>query len=1148
MKAHKKTFWPRALSLLLTLALLGGLLPAALAAHPEGWVKTDKLICEYKDGTPDEQGRILICGKIEGEGAVEEQRHQHVDTCYDSANDPDHTTPICGIPEVTPAVPGHTHDATCYHVHNDDCYEWIPPAEVRVTGITVSPKSSSIVQGDKLQLTAAVSPDNATNKTVTWESSNPSVASVDSKGMVTGNAAGSNVTITATTEDGNYKASSTITVTNPSAITVSISPSPITVTVGGTQRLTATVSNTSNTAVTWSSNKTNIATVDANGLVRGVAAGTAVITATTVDGGKTATCNVTVSNSSISLNTTSLNLAMNNNYTLKATTVPSSNASSVRWSVTSNSSLLNLSNTTGSSTTLTPRGTGTAVVTATSPDGKTASCTVYISRAASDITYTTSSGSPVDFDVDDFSNACSNATGRSLSYVKFSLPTSSQGTLYYNYTSNGGYDSTVSSGKEYYRSKSPYISYITFVPKSTYSGTCTITYTGVDTSNVQFTGQVVIKVSDSGDVTYTTAKDEPVALDNDSFDAFSRDRSRYDFDYVQFTSLPASSRGRLYYGYTSSGSYERQVSASTRYYRDSSYYLDEITFVPASGYTGTVSIPFTLVNSKGSSYSGTLSITVGSTGDISYTTDKNTAVALDEQDFIDYSKELTDSTFNYIQFTSLPTSSRGTLYLNYKSSSSSNTKVSTGTKYSRNTSPYLEDITFVPASGYTGTVSIPFTGYSSGGDRFSGTIKIYVGKEAGDVTYSAAIGKAVEFDASAFNTYCKEETNSNLDYVRFTLPASSRGVLYYDYSSSSSSNKKVSESTSYYRSGTPNLDRVTFVPAKNYSGTVSIPFTGKSTSGKAFSGTVIISYANANATVIRYTSDGTPVNLQVKDFSSACDARGGASLSSVQFTGLEYLSGYGTLYSGYASPASRGTRVSASTSYKVSGTPTLSGMVFVPKANFSGTVTLSYTGKDANNSTYTGSVEIVVSPLSASSTFADVNGTYSWAASSVDFLNQGGVVKGIDANHYGPAQQITRGDFVLMLYRAFGLRSAGSSSFPDVPTDSYYAEAIASAKALGIATGTGDGKFNPTAPLTRQDAMLLIQRTLNATGQTMANGSSSALNSFPDRDKVADYARGAVAAMVQAGIVKGDGNGNLNPTGSLTRAEMAAILHRVLTM
>lgn len=223
-------------------------------------------------------------------------------------------------------------------------------------------------------------------------------------------------------------------------------------------------------------------------------------------------------------------------------------------------------------------------------------------------------------------------------------------------------------------------------------------------------------------------------------------------------------------------------------------------------------------------------------------------------------------------------------------------------------------------------------------------------------------------------------------------------------------------------------------------------------------------------------------------------------------------------------------------------------MVFVPKAGYTGLARLNYTGTDKNGAEFSGVVEITITAPTSSGTFADVGANYSWAAASVDYLYRAGVVTGTDATHFAPAQNITRGDFVLMLYRAFGLQNAGTASFTDVPQDSYYAQAIAAAKAMGIATGGGGGTFNPTSPLTRQDAMLLIQRTINATGGSLRDGAEASLSTFADRGNVAPYAQGAVSALVQAGIIKGDNAGRLNPTGSLSRAEMATILHRVLTM
>ena len=244
--------------------------------------------------------------------------------------------------------------------------------------------------------------------------------------------------------------------------------------------------------------------------------------------------------------------------------------------------------------------------------------------------------------------------------------------------------------------------------------------------------------SGSGDVTYTTAVDEAVQLDNASFNDYCKDVTGYNFESIWFTP-PATKYGRLYYNYTSSSRYGYVVDSNDEFYRSSTPYLSDVTFVPASGYTGTLEIPFAGVSTNNKSFSGTLVVKVGAEAKtITYSTAANTAVRLDEDDFIDYCKAVTGYTFNYVTF-DLPSSSRGVLYYDYSAGSSSNTKVTSNTKYYRTSKPYADYVTFVPASNYTGTVSISFTGYSSNSTKFTGTLKIYVGKNAGDVSYTAPL-------------------------------------------------------------------------------------------------------------------------------------------------------------------------------------------------------------------------------------------------------------------------------------------------------------------------------------------------------------------------------------------------------------------------
>ena len=168
---------------------------------------------------------------------------------------------------------------------------------VPVASVTVSPSPASVQQGATVQLTATPKDANGnplSGRVVTWSSNNTAVARVNSSGLVTGVAAGT-ATITATSEG--KSGTSTLTVTAVPVASVTVSPSPATVQQGSTVQLTATPKDAngnplSGRVVTWSSNNTAVARVNGSGLVTGVAAGTATITATSE--GQSGTSDVTV--------------------------------------------------------------------------------------------------------------------------------------------------------------------------------------------------------------------------------------------------------------------------------------------------------------------------------------------------------------------------------------------------------------------------------------------------------------------------------------------------------------------------------------------------------------------------------------------------------------------------------------------------------------------------------------------------------------------------------------------------------------------------------------------------------------------------------------------------------------------------------------
>ncbi len=209
-----------------------------------------------------------------------------------------------------------------------------------VTGITVSPTSKTIKVGENFIITPTVTPADATDKVVTWSSSNNAIASVDTTGKVTGLSTGT-ATITATTHDGGLTATCTVTVSNTTikVTGITLDTTAKTMGVGETYNLkpTITPSNATDKSVEWFSGNPAVASVDTTGKVTAKAIGVAVITATTHDGEYKATCTITVSNSKVSvtgieLTTTSRNMYAGDQYILQ-TIIKPDNATdkSVTW-------------------------------------------------------------------------------------------------------------------------------------------------------------------------------------------------------------------------------------------------------------------------------------------------------------------------------------------------------------------------------------------------------------------------------------------------------------------------------------------------------------------------------------------------------------------------------------------------------------------------------------------------------------------------------------------------------------------------------------------------------------------------------------------------------------------------------------------------
>lgn len=179
-------------------------------------------------------------------------------------------------------------------------------------------------------------------------------------------------------------------------------------------------------------------------------------------------------------------------------------------------------------------------------------------------------------------------------------------------------------------------------------------------------------------------------------------------------------------------------------------------------------------------------------------------------------------------------------------------------------------------------------------------------------------------------------------------------------------------------------------------------------------------------------------------------------------------------------------------------------------------------------------------------TFEDIS-KLTWANKQIEAMASRGIINGTSATTYAPAETITRADYVALLVRALELTADGpGENFSDVETSAYYAKETAIAKKLGIANGTGNGNFNPLAPIARQDALVLMHKAMQAAGIRVDDGLASVLDRFADRDRIAAYAKDSVAALVQSGLIQGDGV-SVHPQAALSRAEAAVMLYNMMS-
>lgn len=178
-----------------------------------------------------------------------------------------------------------------------------------------------------------------------------------------------------------------------------------------------------------------------------------------------------------------------------------------------------------------------------------------------------------------------------------------------------------------------------------------------------------------------------------------------------------------------------------------------------------------------------------------------------------------------------------------------------------------------------------------------------------------------------------------------------------------------------------------------------------------------------------------------------------------------------------------------------------------------------------------------------SAPFTDVD-TAKWYHLSVDYVLTHKMMNGVSSRAFAPNANLTRGMLVQILYNLEGKPKGTAANFSDVQADAWYAEAVGWAASNKVVTGYADGTFRPNAAVTREQAAAILYRYAQSKGIDVSVGEDTNILSYVDVQQASEYAIPALQWAVGAGVLNGKNGGRLAPTGTATRAEIAAIMQR----
>lgn len=165
-----------------------------------------------------------------------------------------------------------------------------------------------------------------------------------------------------------------------------------------------------------------------------------------------------------------------------------------------------------------------------------------------------------------------------------------------------------------------------------------------------------------------------------------------------------------------------------------------------------------------------------------------------------------------------------------------------------------------------------------------------------------------------------------------------------------------------------------------------------------------------------------------------------------------------------------------------------------------------------------------------------------WSTGAMTAAVDNGLLGGVGDGRIAPRGEVTRAQMAAIINRAFGAeKQASLSSYSDVAADAWYAVDMAKAVQMGTFSGTGNGLLEPDRAITREEAFSVLARAF-----ALEAGDDSSLASFFDGAQVSSWAKGSVSAMVAAGYVNGSDGNRLNPQQTITRAEFAAVMSKIV--